>query len=144
MKSLIIVFGTLLLIFAAPYIFAATDNAITEDYTQSIAGVVTEAEEYTANVTLGRDVYNDDSASILSISSNVSADSPTAASYNSVSMELEVSGLEADETRTLSIEFRIDHTTLATGMAMFITLFRWFYVFIIIGMAGGAIYAFFD
>ena len=144
MKSLMIVFGALLLIIATPFVFTAIDDAITQEYTQSVAGLVTGAGEYTSNCTLGRSVYNDDTESVLSITSNVTADTPTAASYNSVSRLLTVSGLDQNSTRTLSVEFMIDSTTLPAGGAAFLTLIRWFWVFIIIGMVGGAIYAFFD
>ena len=144
MKSLIIVFGALLLIIATPFVFTAIDDAITQEYSQSITGVTTGAGEYTANVTLGRAVYSDDAQSITGITSNQTADSPSAATYNSVSHALEVSGLDASLVRTLTIDFMIDSTVLPSGAAMFLTLLRWFWVFIIVGMAGGAIYAFFD
>lgn len=144
MKSLIIIFGALLLIIATPSVFIAIDSAITQDYTQSIAGVSTGAGIYAANVTLGRSIYNNDTTSVSSITSNESADSPTASSYNSVSKALEVSGLDASTTRTLSVEYDIDSSVLSTGQVTFYTLLRWFWVFIIIGMCGGAVYAFFD
>lgn len=144
MKSLMIVFGAILLIIATPFIFAAIDDAITQEYTQSIAGVSTSAGVYSANATLGRGVYSDDARSVLDISSNVTSDTPSAATYNSVSRVLTVSGLAQSQTRTLTVEFMIDSTTLPAGVATFLTLLRWFWVFIIIGMAGGAIYAFFD
>lgn len=144
MKSLIIIFGALLLIIATPFVFTAIDDAITQEYTQSISGVTTGAGAYSANVTLGRAVYNDETQSISDITSNTSSDTPTAASYNSVSQVLEVSGLDQSVTRTLSVAFSIDSTTLAAGAAAFLTLLRWFWAFLILGTIGGAIYAFFD
>jgi len=144
MKSLIIVFGTFLLLVALPYAFQAVDDAITESYTQSISGVTTGAGEYTENITLSRSIYNNDTTSITSISSNITSDSPTAAGYNTVSRQLEVSGLDASQTRTLAVNFLIESTVIPAGSVMFLTLYRWFLVFMIIGMAGGAIYAFFD
>jgi len=144
LKSLIIIFGALLLIIATPFVFTAIDNSITDEYTQSFAGVATGGATYIEDVTLGRAMYNDDTSSVSSISSNDTDDSPTADSYNSVSRVLTVSGLDASTTRTLTIVFMIDSPTLPTGAASFLALFRWFFVFIVIGMAGGAIYAFFD
>jgi hypothetical protein len=144
LKSLVVVFGVVLLLIATPFVFTGIDNAITEEYSQSISGVATGAGEYAANVTLGRAVYNDDDSSVIGISSNTSSDTPSAASYNSVSKSLEVSGLDESVTRTLTIEFTIDSTTLPTGGAAVLTLLRWFWIFIILGMAAGAIYAFFD
>lgn len=144
MKSLIIVFGALLLIIATPFVFESIDDTLTEDYTQNFAGVSTGAGVNTANVTLGRAIYNNDTSSVTAITSSTDNDSPTAASYNSASRALGVSGLEASTSRTLSVTFDIDRATLPDGISAFLTLLRWFYVFIIVGMAGGAIYAFFD
>lgn len=144
MKSLIIIFGALLMIVATPFVFSSIDDGITDPYTQSISGVTTGAGEYAENVTLGRAVYNDDDSSVTSISSNISGDTPTASAYNTTSHALEVSGLAASQTRTLTVTFNIDDPSLPTGVSTFLGLMRWFWVFIITGMAGGAVYAFFD
>lgn len=134
----------MLLIIGLPFVFSAIDDGLTEDYTQSISGVATASGNYSANVTLSRSIYNDETTSVSAISSNVSDDSPTAYTYNSVSRVLEVSGLSDNDTRTLSVEFLIDSTTLPTGCGTILTLIRWFWVFAILGMVCGAIYAFFD
>ncbi len=144
MKSLIIIFGTLLLLIAFPSVFLAIDNAITQDTEQSFAGVTTGAGEYAANVTLSRELYGEDEVNVSAVSSNISGDSPTAYSYNSVSKALEITGLAESQDRTLMVDFVVDSTTIPTGTASFIALFRWFYVFLVIGMTGGAVYAFFD
>lgn len=144
MKSIIITFAALLFIIATPFVFTAIDNMITQDTSQSIAGVTTGAGEYSENVTLGRAIYNNDTTSITGISSNVSSDTPTASAYNSVAKRLEVSGLNASQVRTLTVAFMIDSTTLPTGAVAFLTLLRWFWIFAVVGMIGGAIYAFFD
>lgn len=144
MKSLIIIFAALLLIIATPFVFDAIDDAITDSYSQSISGVTTGAGAYAENVTLGRAPYSDDYASVTGVSSNLSSDSPTASGYNSVSRALEVSGLEESLTRTLTISYEIDSVTLPAGVATFLTLWRWFWIFVITGLIGGAIYAFFD
>lgn len=144
MKSLIIIFGTLLLIIATPFVFESIDNALTDEYSQSFASVSTGAGEYAANVTLSREPHNEDTNDVTEISSNISSDSPSASDYNTVSKSLEVSGLVESEERTLTVEFYIDSVSLPASMVTFMGLLRWFYVFIIIGMSGGAIYAFFD
>lgn len=143
MKSLIIIFGALLLTINIGLIFDAIDDAITEEYTQTFAGVTTGAGEYAANVTLSRDIHNDDSVSVTSLSSNETADTPSVSSFNTVSRALEVSGLDANDTRTLSVNYKIDSTVIPAGASAFITLERWFWIFALIGTAGGAIYAFF-
>ena len=144
MKSLIIVFASLFLLIATPTVFDALDGALTEEYTQSIAGVATATGNYTANVTLGQSVYNNTASSITGISSNITSDTPTAASYNSTSKSALISGLEGNTSRTLTLAFLIDNPDLDDGMSVFIHLLRWFYIFIIVGLSGGAIYAFFQ
>ena len=144
MKSLIIVFGALLLIIATPFVFGAIDDARTTEYTQTFAGVTTGAGEYSENVTLSQALFSVTINSVVGITSNTTSDSPSASGYNSVSKALEVSGLDQSLTRTLSVEYKSDSATIGSGVSAFLTLIRWFYVFIIIGMAGGAIYAFFD
>ena len=140
MKSLLIVFGVLLLIIGTPFVFEAIDDGITETASQSFAGITGTDN---ASVILSRAVYNDDVQSVTGVTSNETADTPSAYSFNSVSKSLLVTGLVTSP-RTLTVEFMIDSTTLPDGVATFLTLLRWFWIFIIIGMAGGAIYAFFD
>lgn len=144
MKSIIICFAAILLTIAMPFVYQSIDNALTEEYDQTFAGVTTAAGKYSVNITLGRDIYKDDSVSIKDISSNISTDTPSASYFNEVSRALEVGGLDQSQTRTLAVNFLIPSTSLEDGMSTFLTMFRWFYLFILIGMAGGAIYAFFD
>lgn len=143
MKSLIIIFGAMLLIIATPFVFTAITDAITQEYTQTISGIVT-GDLYAANATLGRAIYNNDTSSVVSIASNHTADSPTASAYNLTTRALEVSGLSANTTRSLTVVYDITSTIIPGGSALVIGLLRWFWVFVIIGLCGGAIYAFFD
>lgn len=144
MKSLIIIFATLLLIIATPFVFEVLDDSLTDSITQSIAGVATGAGEYAENVTLSQDLHSDSVSSVTDVSSNVSSDSPSGSSYNSVSGALEITGLEQSKTRTITVTYNIDTTIIPDGIAVFLGLLRWFYIFLIVGMTGGAIYAFFD
>ena len=144
MKSLIIVFGVLLLIIGLPAFFTSINDAQVEEYTQTFAGVATGAAVYSANVTLSEDLYNDNVISVTDSSSNITSDSPSAATYNSVSGVLLVEGLDASQMRTLSITYEIASTLLASGMGIFFTMSIWFWLFAIIGMIAGAIYAFFN
>lgn len=144
MKSLIIVFGALLLIIATPFAFSAIDAGRTQEYTQTFAGVTTGAGAYSANVSLSEGAFNDSQLAVKSVSSNESADSPSAADYNSVSKALEVGGLDESSIRTLSVIYLVDSTSLPSGFGTFFGLIRWFWIFAITGLIGGAIYAFFD
>jgi hypothetical protein len=144
MKSMvIIVFGVMMIIMSLSSIFGSIDDARANDYSQTVSGVATGAGVYAANVSLGQGVYGDTVGAIKSISSNQSSDSPSAYSFNSVSNVVWVAGLDAGLTRTLDVEFKIDDPNLEAGQSGFLTLFRWFYLFIGIGLTVGAIYNFF-
>lgn len=142
MKSLFICFAALFMMIAIPWVFAAIDDSLTQDFTQTFAGVTTGAGEYAANVTLASATWNDNVADVNPISSNVDSDAPSASAYNDISHILTVSGIDQSTTRTLAVTFAIDSTTLPEFFSTFLVLFRWFYIFICLGMAGGAIYAF--
>ena len=144
MKSLIIIFGALLLIIGLPAFFTSVNDAQVQEYTQTFAGVTTGAAVYSANVTLSEDLHNDSVISVTDSSSNITSDSPSAGPYNSVSGVLTVNGLDASQMRTLSITYEIASTLLASGMGIFFTMSIWFWLFAIIGMIAGAIYAFFN
>lgn len=146
MKSLVIVFCLILLLIATPFVFTAINTSVTENYTQSVAGVATAGSNYAANITLGKSLFKNNTVAVTSISSNVSTDNPTASGqYNSVGKVLEVSGLDSGQTRTLTASFLIASTSLPTGAGDFLdVLLRWFWVFTLLGMSAGAIWAFFQ
>lgn len=144
MRSIIIIFAAIMMTIATPFMFIAIDDAITEDATQSFAGISTAAGVYAANVTLSRSIYDNDTQSIDSIASNITADTPSAYTWNSVSKILTVSGLSDDALRTLTIGFKIDSNSMPDGAALFWVLMRWFWIFAILGYTCGAVYAFFD
>ena len=143
MKSIIIIFAAMLLIIATPFVFTAIDDGVTEATTNSFANVPVGSGN--ATVTLSRSIYNNDVQAVTGVTSNESADAPTAFTFNSVSKALLVTGLAASNNRTLSVEFQIDSTKLPTsGGTIYATLIRWFWIFTIVGTIIGAIYAFFD
>ncbi|OGN90743.1 MAG: hypothetical protein A2Z70_01305 [Chloroflexi bacterium RBG_13_48_17] len=144
MKSLVIVFGALLLMIATPSVFTAIDKAVTLEYTQSFAGVTTGGGDYDYDVTLTLSLYNEALTSVSGVSSNISEDIPTAANWTEASRVLTVGGLAQSQDRTLSVEYMIDNASLDSGMITFLTVCRWFWVLLIFGFVGGAVYAFFD
>lgn len=144
MKSLVVVFGALLLIIAMPAFFGATHTARVQERTESFGGVTTAAGVYTGNVTLSQAVHDNNVIAVQSISSNVSADIPAAASYNSANRMLVFNGLAANTVRTAVIIYEIDNQELESYLLVWFTIANVFYVFTIIGMICGAIYAFFD
>jgi hypothetical protein len=56
-----------------------------------------------------------------------------------------VTGLEEDTSaRALTFSYLIENSTLPTFAPTTLTLLPWFFIFTMLGMAGGAIYAFFQ
>jgi hypothetical protein len=133
-----------MLVIAMPLWFQSSIDARTEAHTENFAGVSTGSGVYSANVTLSQDIFDNTVLSVTSVSSNITGDAPTAATYNSVSNVLNVSGLTAGSTRTLSIGYDMESPFIPAGSAVFFTLSNWFYIFAIVGMVIGAIYAFFN
>jgi len=145
LKGLFICVIALFFYIAMPWAFGKIDATLSHDYHQNVAGVTTAAGEYAANVTLSKDLWNDNSASVTEISSNVSVvDSPTAYSFNTVSRILTVSGLEQNLTRTLALTFRIDNPYLPDFLPPILWLFRYMYIVLCLGLDAAAVYAFFQ
>ena len=142
MKSLVIVFAAFLMLIATSPLFAAIDNARNETTTENFQGLT--SSNSTANVTLGSTLSQNSLSEVTTITSNYTADTPTKYAYNSASRVLAINGLASSGTRTLAVTYNIISTTLPSGMNALFPLFYWFWIFIALGMAGGAIYAFFQ
>ena len=76
----------------------------TNDTTQNFA-VTTGGGVTTANVTLTYDLYQAAVPEVISIISTEEADAPAATSYTEATKILLISGLEADKTRTLTVNY---------------------------------------
>lgn len=76
-----------------------------DDFTVTTAAGVT-----TANVTLGKPVFDDDTQTI-SFSSNTTTDIPVVSSYNVTSRQLLIAGLTASTTRAVEVTYDIDALT---------------------------------
>lgn len=144
MKSLVVAFGAAFLLILFPAIFGRLIDAQTDDYTQNFAGVSTGAGEYSANFTLSQDLFEDNTVSVSSISSNISGDSPSASAYNSVSRVLTAGGLQESQTRTISVTYDIEDPSLPAGVVVFLQIFIWFFMLIDLGLLVGSVYAFFE
>lgn len=107
-KWLIIILGVFLLF----GVFASSINSgittwRTQDLTQSFA-VTTVAGQTTANVTLNNDLFQDDTSRVISITSNITGESPIATSYVAATKKLLVSALNPSATHTLAVNYYAD------------------------------------
>lgn len=111
------IIGVAILMVIFPIIMSSTHDLKTDQYVQTAAAVATGAGEVAADVVLTEDLYNDDTGSIISITSNNVADTPVAGTYTAATNTLNITGLAASDTRTLTITYEFDALTDYTGMS---------------------------
>lgn len=130
-RVLIGVFTFILLCAFAGSISLGIKNWRTDDVSQS-AAVNTGAGVTSANVTLTRDLFNDEVTEVQSISSTLS-ETPAANNYTSDTNVLNITGLLESQSRTLTIVYysEIDDTLMGV-IGPFLS-------FLIIGGCAGAI-----
>lgn len=69
------------------------------------ATIVTGLGETSGNITLHNSLYSDALTSVDNITSTVTADVPLAAAYSTATKQLNVSGLGANDTRSLTVTY---------------------------------------
>lgn len=111
------IIGVAILMIIFPIIMSSTHDLKTDSIVQTAAAVVTGAGEVAADVVLTNDLYNDDNGSVISITSNNVADTPVAGTYTAATNTLNITGLAASDTRTLTITYEFDALTDYTGMS---------------------------
>lgn len=86
----------------------------TEDTTDSFV-VTTAAGVTTANLTLTRDLFQDETSEVIAISSNISGETPIASTYTAASNRLLLSALNPSASHLVSVNYYSD--TDSTVMA---------------------------
>lgn len=86
----------------------------TEDTTDSFV-VTTGAAATTANVTLTRDLFQDETSQVIAITSNVSGETPIASTYTSATNYLLLAALNPSSSHLISVNYYSD--TDSTVMA---------------------------
>lgn len=97
--ALFLLFGA----FASP-ILDGIKGWRTEDTTQNFI-VTTAGGVTTANVTLTKNLYNDDVSEVIALTSTDGTEAPVATSYDDTTQNILVSALNAGVTRTLTVEY---------------------------------------
>lgn len=143
MRALLLLLGALLLIICLPLEFNSLHDARVDSYTQSFAEVTTAPGATSANATMAIALWGD-SITAVSVSSNITADTPAASAYNKVSRTLTIGGLVSNQTRTLTAEYEIASVNEnASVLNPFLTTIAIIMVLSIIGVFARAIYEFF-
>ena len=122
-KIVMTIIGVVILFIMFPMLMTSIDAFQTAEYTETESGVTTGAGVTTANVTLNKELWQDDEGNVTSITSNITGESPTADSYVTTTKLLTVAGLDVSETRTLIITYEYESLSdTYTGLKEFTRL----------------------
>jgi len=117
MGGVVGIIGVVILMIVFPIVMSATHDLQIDEQADAFAGVATGAGETDADVVLTVDLYGDDNTNVLSIVSSLETDVPVAGTYTAATNTLNVTGLTAESSRTLTVTYEIDALTSFTGMA---------------------------
>ena len=139
-KALLIMFGVMFMIIVMPFLINGIHDARTDTFEESFASTTTAAGVVSANVSLSYNLFADAAANVNSVSSNITSDSPSASTYNTVGDILLVTGLTASQTRTLTVNYDIASVTLAElpNLDPLLLAMTYWWVLAIMGLIGGA------
>ena len=124
----LIMFGSVLL-----WLLPSTDAAydFRTDLREDTFTVETLTAVTTGNVTLVKDIYDDD-VTTIEITSSDSDDAPLYSSYNGTSRLLAFSGLASSSNRTITITYDVDALVGNDAIDTLVTQLPWIYLFCVI------------
>jgi len=137
--AFIIIFVSAIL-FMLPFTQMAYDfrtDPRTDVYTVDTAVGIT-----TGNESLYDDLYDDDMGSI-DIDSTLATDIPMPSSYNTTTRLLDITGLTANTTRTLSITYDYDALDASEAIATLIDRLPWVWLLVCVAFSPAALFAIF-
>lgn len=102
--------------------------------------IVTGAGDTTANVTLLKEVYDDD-VSTISVTSDFSGDIPTLVDYHTATRVTDINGLLISANRTLTVEYDYDALNPSGAIEVFLDRLAWIWMICVIAFAPAAIAA---
>lgn len=107
------------------YDFRTNTREITVEVTTAIA-------ETTADIVLTQPLYDDD-IDLATVFSDLGTDTPTVTDYDDVTRELEISGLDDDETRNLTITYPYDCLSLNVALNTVMDIIPVIWILILVG-----------
>jgi len=105
-----------------PIVMDSSHELQTDVFTQAEAAVATGAGEVAADVVLTEALWNDSNTYVTSVTSDNVLDTPVAGVYTAATQTLNVTGLAASDTRTLTIVYEYDALTDYTGMGQMVAV----------------------
>jgi hypothetical protein len=137
MKPLALIIGAVCVILLLSGVLAAI-NDFRSTSVEEAYDITTGAEDTSANVTLVHELFGDNTIS-ASITSDYSGDAPIAYSYTKSSQMLIITGLDASQTRRLTIEYDTDGLWDYPGASISARMWPLFFVLGVIGLIAAAI-----
>lgn len=138
------VFYSFLIIFALAVLFMLPITqgvyAFRTDVKEDTFRYPTAVGETTANVTLLKEVYDDD-VTTVSVLSDIATDVPVIEGYTAGTRLLDISGLAANATRTLSVSYDYDALNASGAFDIFLSRLSWIWLLCVIGFAPAALWA---
>lgn len=99
-----------------PIVLDSAGDLRTDSQTDEFAAVTTGLGETAAGVVLTADLWEDTAAYVTSVTSNNVADTPVAGTYTAATNTLNVTGLAAEDTRTLTVTYQVAALDDYTGL----------------------------
>lgn len=112
------------------------------DVEEDSFAVTTDLGETGANVTLSKALYDND-YSASAVTSNITTDIPSFASYNSTTRALGINGLSENTSRTLIVEYDVFALTDANAIDTFLDYFPYIWILLIVAFPIAALVAIF-
>lgn len=135
-------YSFLILITCALLLFVDVPQGVydyrTKVHSDTFNYVSTGAGETTANVTIIKALYDDDT-STFSVSSNTSSDIPVFSSYNAATRDLKIAGLGANITRTLYVDYDVTALSGLIALDTFMDLAPYFWYILLFCFMASAI-----
>lgn len=138
MKPVTLLLGAVVIILMMSAVLTAVDAFRMTEYEESHVAA-TGANVTSYGVTLSQELFSDKTYNAV-ITSNVTADAPIPSSYVSSTQVLTVTGLEASETRLLTITYQIDSLEDYFGASLGARVWPLMLVLGVIGVIVGAVY----
>jgi len=112
------------------------------DVREDTFNVTTGVGESSTNVVLVKQIYDDDVATLM-FTSNVTTDNPAYSSYDSDTRALAVSGLTANTTRSLMVDYDVAAFSSTSAIDIFLGKLPFIWMICVIALAPAALIAIF-
>ena len=142
MRAVLIMFGALFLLIVMPFLILSVHDARSDAFEENFAEVATGAGETSANLSLSYNLFADEAANVNTVSSNITADTPSGSIYYTAGDILTVSGLSSNATRTLTVNYDIASVTLAElpNVDPLLLALTYWWILAILGLVSGAVW----